>query len=116
MTFQHRSLAAGRWKRFSLAEQMANIGSEVERAISWKEKGNDVYSRRAFERALELLDLSISSTRNYHELRELTRLREVLVDYFIGENIYSSSKSLWHIYFQPFNYAARSHRSEPVRR
>ena len=30
-----------RWERFSLVEQMANIGSEVERAISAREAGNE---------------------------------------------------------------------------
>ena len=31
--FQHQSLAEGRWFTLSLAEQLANIGSEVSRAI-----------------------------------------------------------------------------------
>jgi hypothetical protein len=34
---------------------MANIGSEVERAISWGRKGNAAYKERAFFRALELI-------------------------------------------------------------
>ena len=34
----HQSLASGRWQQLSFVEQMANIGSEVERALSWKEK------------------------------------------------------------------------------
>ena len=32
MTYQHAGLAAGRWKELPFVEQMANIGSEVERA------------------------------------------------------------------------------------
>lgn len=107
MMYQHRSLAAGRWSTFSFVEQMAHIGSEVERALAWKEKGNFEYSQRAFERALELLDLSIAVCDGYRRLRELTRLRETLVDYFMGENEYSSSKTLWQGYFSPFTYAAR---------
>ena len=31
---QHKELAAGRWKKLSFCEQMANIGSEVERALA----------------------------------------------------------------------------------
>ncbi len=38
MTFQHKNLAAGRWHKISFLKQMANIGSEIERAISWKNK------------------------------------------------------------------------------
>lgn len=107
MKLQHQQLAAGRWKSLSFVTQMANIGSEVERTILWKEKGNDLYRQKAFERALELLDLTIADPRNRKRLRELTRLREVLVDYFFGENQFSSSDQLWRNYFFAFNYAAR---------
>jgi len=86
---------------------MANIGSEVERAISWRNKGNSLYSRKAAERALELLFLTIGDLKNRSRLKELTRLYEVLVDYFFGQNQYSSSDRLWQKYFYAFNYAAR---------
>ena len=33
MNLAHKDLAGGRWFEFSLLEQMANIGSEVERAM-----------------------------------------------------------------------------------
>jgi hypothetical protein len=33
MNYQHKELAAGRWKELSFIEQMANIGSEIERAL-----------------------------------------------------------------------------------
>ena len=58
MNYQHHDLAAGRWSQLTLAEQMANIGSEFERALNWRAKDNADYSRRAFERALELMDLT----------------------------------------------------------
>lgn len=107
MKYQHKKLAGGRWENLSFVEQMANIGSEVERAILWRKKASNSDSQKAFERALELLDLTITSPKNKKRLRELTRLREVLVDYFFGKNEYSSSNKLWHNYFYPFNYAAR---------
>ena len=43
MAFQHNDLAGGRWFLFSLAEQLGNVGSEVERAIKWHAKGNKEY-------------------------------------------------------------------------
>lgn len=107
MNYQHKQLAGGRWLKFSFIEQMANIGSEVERTILWKEKQNNDYSQKAFERALELLDLTIADSKNKSRLRELTRLREILVDYFFCDNQYLSSNKLWRNYFYPFNYAAR---------
>jgi len=106
-SYYHKTLAAGRWRELGFFEQMAHIGSEVERTILWREKNQD-YSRKAFERALELLVLTIEDPKNKSRLRELTRLHEVLVDYFAGENQYSSSDQLWRNYFYPFNYAARS--------
>lgn len=105
--FQHKQLADGHWQKLSFFEQMANVGSEVERAISWREKQNLEYSRMAFDRALELLDLTTDDAKNKTKLRELFRLREVLADYFYSSNSFSSSDTLWHNYFYPFNWAAR---------
>ena len=107
MKYQHKKLAAGKWNSLSLIQQLANIGSEVERTISWNKKGNNLYSKRAFWRCLELIDITLTDQKNKLRLRELTRLREVLVDYFIGDNQYSSSDELWQKYFLAFNYAAR---------
>ncbi|OGC22305.1 hypothetical protein A2291_04760 [candidate division WOR-1 bacterium RIFOXYB2_FULL_42_35] len=107
MNIQHQQLAAGKWQKFTLCEQMANIGSEVERAIKWRNKGNVAYGQLAFERILELLDLSIGLQTTYPRLKELSRLREVLVDYFVFDNSYASSDSSWQKYFYAFNYAAR---------
>lgn len=107
MTYQHRTLALGRWFSLSLSSQMANIGSEVERTINWKNKGNDIYSQQALYRALELLAITIDDKKNRKRLKELTRLREALLDYFIGKNQFFSSDKLWRQYFLSFNYAAR---------
>jgi len=107
MNVQHKDLAAGRWNSLSLCEQMANVGSEVERAIKWKEKGNAQYSQMAFERALELLDLTVADEKNKKRLKELLRLREMLADYFAFENVYQSSDLNFQNYFSAFNFAAR---------
>ena len=106
MSYQHQSLASGRWYKFSLMEQMANIGSEVERTIRWRQKNNLEYSAKAFDRALELLELTISDRRHQHRLRELTRLRETLLDYFVGDNRFNASDENWKKYFYAFSYAA----------
>lgn len=106
MNYQHKNLAAGRWNELSFFEQMANIGSEVERTIKWKTK-NAEFSRLAFERALELLDLSLSDQKNKKRFREIARVREAVADHFFGKNEYSSSDESWQKYFFAFNYAAR---------
>ena len=107
MTHQHRELASGRWNGLSFAEQMANIGSEVERTISWKNKGRQEYSHRAFERALELLDLTVADAKNRARLRELLRVREALADHFFFDNSYQSTQESWQRYFRCFHLAVR---------
>ena len=107
MNIQHKDLAAGRWKEMSISMQMANIGSEVSRALNWRKKGNTEYSLKAAARSLELLDLSLDAADSFSRLKEIARVREALVDYFYGSNVYSSSETLWRKYFDHFNYAAR---------
>lgn len=111
MKYHHQDLASGRWQKLSLIEQLANVGSDVERTIKWREK-NKNRSQMAFFRTLELLDFTIADPKNKKlpKLKELCRLREVLVDYFFGDNLYHSSDKLWHKYFFPFNWAARINR------
>jgi hypothetical protein len=110
MSPQHRELAAGRWNQLSFAEQMANIGSEIERTISWKKKGRPEISSRAFERALELLDLTIADAKNCTRLRELLRVREAISDHFYFDNFYQSTPECWQRYFGSFLIAARGKR------
>ena len=107
MNYQHQGLAAGRWNQLPFLEQMANIGSEVERALNWRAKNNAVYSQQAAERAFELLDLTLDAVHGLSRLKELARLREALVDYFAGTNQYKSTETLWRKYFSCFTYAAR---------
>lgn len=107
MNYQHHDLAAGRWSQLTLAEQMANIGSEFERALNWRAKDNADYSRRAFERALELMDLTLAGAKGYARLKELARVREAMADHFAGTNQFGSTEASWRRYFLPFAYAAR---------
>ncbi|MFH1503940.1 MAG: hypothetical protein ABIH08_00895 [Candidatus Omnitrophota bacterium] len=110
VNIQHKSLAAGRWSQMPLCEQMANIGSEVSRALNWRGKNKIDFSRKAASRALELIDLSLISVKPFSRIKEFTRLREAIVDYFYGSNQFSSSEPLWRKYFDHFNYAARKNR------
>jgi hypothetical protein len=110
VTYQHKDLAAGRWKELPFLERMANIGGEVERALTWREKNNAEYSRKAFERALELVDLTLESPEKRSHLKELARLREALVDYFYGTNEFGSTESSWRKYFSHFTFAVRGNR------
>ncbi len=107
LNYQHKELANGRWNEFNFFQQMANVGSEVIRAINWRER-NKEYSMMAVDRALELLDLTIQDKKNQqkYRLNELLRLREFLADYFYFDNVYKSTDVNFNNYFLAFNYAA----------
>ncbi|KJJ85216.1 hypothetical protein OMAG_000928 [Candidatus Omnitrophus magneticus] len=107
MNYQHKDLAAKRWRELSFLEQMANIGSEVERMLNWRIKKNYDYAQKAFERTLELIDLTLDIDKNYAHLKEVARVREALVDDFTGANQFISSDNSWRKYFLSFAYAAR---------
>ena len=77
-----------KWSKFSLAQQLGHIGSEIARARRWEEK-NDFTSRdNALERALELVDLTLEDRRWKTRLKEIARLRELMCDWFLGQKIY----------------------------
>lgn len=104
----HANLAAGRWQKFSLNEQLGNIGSEVGRAIRAREQGNQERLNGALDRALELFDLTIADPRHRGaRLREIFRAREVVCDFFFGENEYGSTVESLDRYFLEFAMAAR---------
>lgn len=102
---EHKQLADGKWNELSLCEQMANIGSEVHRAINWKEKNNDIYSQKAFDRALELFGFTIDDPKNLKRLKEILRAKELFIDFFAGNNIYNQTINDWQKYFFAFNMA-----------
>jgi hypothetical protein len=106
---QHGDAAAGRWFELSLFEQLGNIGSEISRANRWMDR-NPRVAENAFYRALELFDLTLDDPRHRRSvarLRELARAREVVVDFFAGANIYSSTAAGLQKYFDAYAYAAR---------
>lgn len=106
----HADLAAGRWQSLTLADQLANIGSEVGRAARARAQGNEARLWPAVERALELFDLTLTDDRWRHRLKEIARSREVVCDFLVGDNAYGSTVESLEAYFLPFAGAARQRR------
>ena len=104
---RHRDLAAGSWGRFSLAEQLANVGSEVGRMLRWRGRDERLMTG-AFDRALELLDLTLADRRWRDRLREIARARELLCDAAAGGSEYGTTLEDLDRYFLAFAVAARS--------
>ena len=105
----HRELAAGRWRQLTLAEQLANVGSEVGRMRRWRDRDARLMTG-AFERALDLLDLTLADPRWRARLREIARARELLCDAAAGGGDYGSTLEDLDRYFLAFAVAARSGR------
>ncbi|MEK6719332.1 MAG: hypothetical protein AABZ33_01525 [Chloroflexota bacterium] len=107
----HTDLASGRWHTMTLAEQLANAGADVGRAIRAKATGNPARFDAALDRALELLDLTMADPRwAGPRLREIARTREVVCDFLVGDNEYGSTAKTLERYFMGFAIASRRDR------
>ena len=104
----HGGLAAGRWTTLTLAEQLANVGSEVDRAIgAWEAQRSDRFNR-ALARALELFDLTAGDDRwRGPRRREVLRAREEFCRLFFDSDRPSGAAATLRDYFLQFAVLAR---------
>jgi hypothetical protein len=93
----------------SLLEQLGNVGSEVSRMRRWADR-DERLAAGAFERALELLDLTLTDPRWRRRLREIARAREMLCDAATGGGTYGTTLEAMDRYFLAFALAARASR------
>jgi hypothetical protein len=104
----HAQAAAGRWARLTLVEQMANIGSEVERTIRAHEAARERRFELALTRALELFDLTAADPRwRGPRRREILRAREEFCRLFFADDVSPQLRSGLRRYFLQFAVAAR---------
>jgi hypothetical protein len=98
-----------RWERFDLVEQLANVGSEVERAIRAHEAGNTGRFTNALDRALALFDLTASDRRwTAPQRREVLRAREEFCRLFFEADPPAESAAGLRRYFLAFGVVARN--------
>lgn len=90
------------WFEMPIELQISNIGSEVSRAILWKNRGNSERSAAFCRKAIELLYLSIQDSKNAHRKGELSFCIDELTDYFLGENIYETTDVALQKYYDAF--------------
>jgi hypothetical protein len=103
----HKNLTQERWQKLSIPEQLANIGSEASRAFHWREAKDKEEEKKSFYRILELIDISINDPKWKGKFFELLRLREILCDFFAGENNYNTSVDVLENYFLSFALLSR---------
>jgi hypothetical protein len=104
--------SAQRWPSLTLMEQLAHVGSEVERAIRAYDARNDARFNNALARALELFDLTAADGRwQGSRCREILRAREEFCRLFFDQTAPPHSARGLQRYFLAFATAARSRRT-----
>lgn len=99
-----------KWNKLRFAEKMANIGSELNRAMHWHKLGEKDNAEKAMARVLELIDLTIFSSEWQTRFYELLRLREIICGLFLGKNEFKVSDGQLKKYFLDFALLPRTKR------
>lgn len=100
--------SADRWHSMSVTEQLANVGSEVSRALRARDAGAVQRVDGAVVRALELFDLSATDPRwNLHRRREILRAREEFCRLFYDTEVSAQSAASLNRYFLAFAASVR---------
>lgn len=105
------TLDENRWASIPLAEQMANIGSEVGRSAKWLSKGKMAMAEGAYLRALDLIDLTIKYGRLGQNnraalLKEICRARDCFTESFSNSDF--ETLSYLDRYFGQFAISVRA--------
>jgi len=100
----HGGLTHERWERLSLADQLANIGTEVARAARAKSQEDDRRLQQHLDLALELFEFTLDDERWRGQRVEVGRAREIVCDFLAGDNEYESTAESLDAYFLPFSY------------
>lgn len=104
---------ADRWASFSLVEQLANVGSEVDRTIRAHSVAGTTRFDGALARALELFDLTAADARwRGPRRREILRAREEFCRLFFDASSEPGSASGLQRYFLHFAVAANRQRTQ----
>lgn len=85
-----------------IGEQISNIGSEVNRAIKYKNRNEEDKKRRFYEKTVELLNLTCADPKNKFRLGELQFCIEELTDFFVGTNQYNTTDEMLMKYYDAF--------------
>jgi len=82
----HKNLKPERWGKFSVKQRELMIANELNRAKNWIEKNDLEDVNNCYERALELLYLTVEITKDKNRLKEYLRLREMMGKLYIEKN------------------------------
>lgn len=81
---QHATLTAERWAGFGFAQRVLMIANEMNRASKLMGAGDETRLRNAYERVLNLADLSIAVADRPAMRRELLRWRDLVAALYVA--------------------------------
>ena len=92
----HKNLTPQKWAQYKEEQQILMIANELNRAKNWIMKNDSEETDNCYERAFELLDLTVSITEKNNLRTELLRLREELAILYLrsDKNYEDNSKLL----------------------
>jgi hypothetical protein len=79
----HKTLTPEKWKAYSFSRQILMIANELNRAGNWIVKNDYAEVKRCYERALELLWITVEALENKRKLRELLRFRDLVAFFYL---------------------------------
>lgn len=79
------SLPPERWARFDLGQQILQIGVEMQRGSKFMSPESSLHLRSCYERAMELIDLTVHVQSSLSLRRELLRWREVVGELYLRQ-------------------------------
>ena len=86
----HASLTVEKWAGYTFGRQLLMIANETNRSAHWATRADTAEARRCIERAVELLQLTLATSQGISRLRELCRLKEVLLSLYSRPDIPAS--------------------------
>ncbi len=81
----HRELTVERWREFPFSKQVLMIATEMNRAGKWVKAEDFSEVKRCYERALELLFLTVEALEGARRLGELMRFKEMLCMLYVKD-------------------------------
>ncbi|MEW6687042.1 MAG: hypothetical protein AB1393_12705 [Candidatus Edwardsbacteria bacterium] len=89
----HPTLTEEKWATFSTSQQILMIANELNRAGNWIAKSDFSEAKLCYERAMELLFLTIATLKDHKKLRELLRFKEMLATLYAKDVLSNSENS-----------------------
>ena len=91
-----------KWFEIDVGIQLANVGGEINRAIRWKNRGDDKKMVNFYNKAMEFMELTMQDPKNSHRLGELSEARYELEDFLYGGNTYQNTDESIMKYYDAF--------------